>query len=323
MAGNSFGPGGSFWQSGAGNKPVISGSGGGSASKPVGRRGRGAKGKTAPAYDANAALEAWLSAHDTVDGGSGGGGSGGGGGGGGGVDFSGMRNNANARNAGQKQQLDDLYGDYAKLVEGNPAATKRSYDTLIAQSAEAGQGIAQQATAQQDKNNAQRDAGLASLGVSPEAVAASPSQENVATQRGLTDLAGQNSSWGNLQGVLSQAQQTRDKLDIQGVGDAKVLAHRQLAQNYEDFMRELDAQLAASYGGGGGGSSGGGGGGGTVTNKYRGKMEDAIFAQLLGAAGLGSEAPKAPSRPKVSTSTTTRYDTAGRPVGSSTTTKKG
>lgn len=121
--------------------------------------------------------------------------------------------------------------------------------------------------------------------------------------------------------MLSQAQQSRDRLDIQGVKDAETLAQRQLTQNYEQFMRALDQQLAAAMSGGGGGSSGGGGGssGGTVTNKYRDKFEDAIFKQLLGNAGYGSssddDAPKV-SKPK--TTTTTKYDSNGRVVGRTT-----
>lgn len=272
------------------------------------------------------ALEAWLAARDMVDGGSGGGGGGGGGGGsaGNGAEIAAMKGVANQRNAGQKQQLDDLYGDYAKLIANNPELTKQTYATLRQDSAAGGQAIAAQAGARQDQADAGRAAAFSTLGISPEAVAASPSESKTATQEGLTDLAGQNSSWSNLQGVLGAAQEARDRVDIQGVGDAKVLAHRQLAQNYEDFMRNLDAQLiASSSGGGGGGYSGGGSGGGGVTNKYRGMLDDAIFKDLLKANGIGgspSSSSEAPAKPK--TTTQVKYNSAGKPIGKTVSTTK-
>ena len=277
------------------------------ASGQLSRDGKTFFGPPNPAAD----LEAWLAMHDMESGGGGGGSAGNG------AQIAAMRANGEQRNAGQKGQLDDRYGDYAALIADNPAKTKRSYDELIAQSASAGAGIASQATARQAENNAQRDAGLTAMGVSPEAIAASPSEEGLATAQGLADLAGQNSSWGNLQGVLSNVQQTNDRLDIQGVGDAKVLAHRQLAENYENFMRQLDAQLIPASGGGG---SSGGGGGGSTSNKYRGLLEDALFKDLLKQNGIGVSPKDPPAPPK--TTTKINYDSAGRKLGSTTSTTK-
>lgn len=334
MATDYWGPGGSGWMSGGSmlsfKKSSAPSRGGGStarsnaaasarltaqgnAYKRSGQLSRDGKTWMGPP-NPQAALDAWLAAHDTTSGGGGGGY--GGGGGGGGADFGAMRSNADSRYRGQQGQLDDLYGDYAKLIAGNPAATKAAYAALIANSAKAGAGIASQANAQANAQDAQRDAGLTSLGVSQEAIDASPSETKAAQQTGQQQLAQQNASWGNLQGVLGAAQESRDKLDIQGVQDAKVLAHRQLTQNYEDFMRQLDAQLAASYSGGGGGSSGGGGGG-TTTNKYRDKMEDAIFDLMLRNAGYkdpGWTEQKAPAKPK--TTTTYKYNSQGKIIGS-------
>lgn len=259
--------------------------------------------------DPGNALEDWLNAHDTLVPGSGGSA---------GTpeswDFDSYyrgRDNANARVGEQRTQLNDLYGDYLKLIKDNPEQTQKIYDTLIKQGANAGQAIAQIASQQANKQDAQRMKALASLGVSANAINASPSETKLAEQRGLQNLAAQNASWQGLQGTLGAAQVARDKLDIQGVSDAKVLAQRQLTENYEQYMRQLDAQLAASYQPGTAGSAG------TpdrIENKYRGKTEDAIFKQILEASlGTGEQA----SAPKTTTSTTTNYDTNGKVVGSS------
>lgn len=272
--------------------------------------------------NAAADLEAWLAARDMEAGGGGGGGYGGGGGGGGnGAQIAAMKANADQRNAGQKQQLDDLYGDYAALIANNPELTRKTYDTLRADSAAGGAAIAQQAGARQDQADAGRAAAFATLGIDQAAVDASPSENKTATQEGLTDLAGQNSSWGNLQGVLGAAQEARDRVDIQGVQDAKVLAHRQLSQNYEDFMRALDQQLVASGSGGGGGGYGGGGSGGGTTNKYRGMLDDAIFKDLLRANGIGVKPEAAPAK-KSSVTTQKKYSSTGSYLGKTVTSKK-
>ena len=309
-------------QSGGGTKGGRRGHGGSFAT--VGRQsgyvGMGNR------QDPMAALEAWINAHDTPSGGGGGGGGygGGGGGGGGGDPFAAMRSNAQARYGDQQRQLNDLYGDYSKLVKDNPAKTKAAYDALIKDTGAAGKAIAEVAQAAAAKNEQQREAGLTELGVSQAAIDASPSETATAVGKGATQLAQQNASWQGLQGVLSQARQAQDNLDIQGVADAKTLAHRQLSANYEKFMRDLDAQLAASYSGGGGGGGGRGGGSGSVTNKYRDKFEDAIFKQLLGNAGFGSgDDDGGYKRPRSTTTTTTKYDASGRKTGYSTTTKRG
>ena len=118
MASNNFGPGGSFWQTLGGKTPpgttsrASSTSSGGSRTSAAAQQGKrltayGADAKKAGVLskdgkrwygppDPNAALEAWLNAHDTVSGGGGGGGYGGGGdrggyGGGGGGDRGGRR----------------------------------------------------------------------------------------------------------------------------------------------------------------------------------------------------------------------------------------
>lgn len=261
-------------------------------------RSRGASGssmrpKNAP-YDP---MQAYLDLMGTGEDGGGGGGSGGGGGGGyGGDPLAALRAQiARTKQVGgdrynqQNANLKGIYGQLADELRPNADATKQRYADLMHRTEQAGAGIAQETNTQQANNNAQRDAGLATLGVSPEAVAASPSAENVATQEGNARLAESNASWGNLQGVLGAAQESRDKLDVQGASDAGVLAQKELQTNYEAYLRKLDEQIISAEaemagmmsGGGGGGSSGGGGGGSSGSNKMLEALQKAQQNDLL------------------------------------------
>lgn len=199
------------------------------------------------------------------------------------------RDAANARYQTNKSQITDMYGQLRDELAPNAGLTAARYNTAIDQAKVGGQGIANTTTANMNAQNAQRNAALGQLGVDP---TVGPSEENAATNRGLADLAQSNASWGNLQAVLSNAQQSRDQLDVQGATDAGILANRELTGNFEDYMRQLDDQVAqarSSYSPGSGGSPA------HYENPLMDTVNDAILGKLIGAAGLGPEPKPGPN----------------------------
>lgn len=183
---------------------------------------------------------------------------------------------ASARYNTNRQQVADLYGQLRDAIAPNAGLTDQRYQTAITSGSRAGNDIAAKALASQDAQDQQRDTALGSLGVDPHQAA---SQADTATNQGVTNLANNQSTWGNLMGVLNNAQQSRDKLDLQGAVDAGVLAQSQLLDGYNAYAN----QLQSSYRGGGGG----GGSAPTYHNPLADKYQNSVFQQLLAANGLG------------------------------------
>lgn len=230
-------------------------------------------------------LRDFLNATDMYDPGSAGGG-----GGGGGAAAALMaalqanRDAATARYGANKGTLKDIYDNLDESLANNPAASQQRYDTLRSQSRDAGSDIAAQTIANQQAHDEQRRIALQSLGVNPEAAV---SQENAATNEGLSRLAQSNASWDNLNGVLGSAQVGRDRLDINGANDAEAIAQKELLNSYEDYMRQLDESMMgySSSGGGGGGSAGTAP---SVSNPFRDQLTQLTFQKMLDGMGLGS-----------------------------------
>lgn len=177
-----------------------------------------------------------------------------------------------------KGRLADIYGQLKTSLEPNAGLTAERYDKAIAQSNTGGAQIAQTAVTQQNAQNAQRNTGLAALGVD---ATAAPSVENSTTTQGLADLAKSNASWGNLQGTLSAAQQSRDKLDVQGAQDAGILAERSLTDNYETYVRALEDQISTAWAGYEAPSGGSGGSAATYSNPMLDKLNNSIFENMM------------------------------------------
>lgn len=234
----------------------------------------------------DSSLRDFLNATDVYDPGSAGGG-----GGGGGAAAALMaalqanRDAATARYGANKGTLKDIYDNLDESLANNPAASQQRYDTLRSQSRDAGSDIAAQTIANQQAHDEQRRIALQSLGVNPEAAV---SQENAATNEGLSRLAQSNASWDNLNGVLGSAQVGRDRLDINGANDAEAIAQKELLNSYEDYMRQLDESMMgySSSGGGGGGSAGTGP---SVSNPFRDQLTQLTFQKMLDRMGLGSQ----------------------------------
>lgn len=273
--------------------------GGGTFGTPVKKKAAPAPAAGNPWDD----LYSWADQFGTESGGSGGG-SGGGGGGGSAYDaimaaINRQKDNATGRYNDQKGQINQIYTQYADSLKPNEAATKASYNTAINAANTAGSAIAGQATARAAANDAQRDAGLGALGITGPATSGS-GDESKAVNQGLTGLAADNASWGNMENVLSAAQQSRDRLDVQGATDAGVLATKNLTDSYEQYMRTLDQQAAGAVASGGGGGSSGGGGGGKGST-YKNPMLDMInkavgndmIAQALGTGRYDPSKQKA------------------------------
>lgn len=203
---------------------------------------------------------------------------------------------ATSRYQTNKNQVTDLYGQLRDELKPNAGMTAARYNTSIDQSKTGGQQIAQIANQRQNEQAATTNAGLASLGIDAPGTTAG---SDTATNRGLVDLASNNATWGNLQGVLSNAQQSRDQLDVQGATDAGIIANRQLTGSYEDYLRQIDGEIAnaqASYVGPSGGS---GGSPARYSNPMLDMVNEGILGNMMGAAGLGKQEKPAPDRGNV------------------------
>lgn len=229
-------------------------------------RGHGATDNTG--RDNSHALQSLIEGAGYYTGGSSGGGNG----------YSALRSalaGASARYNTNRQQVADLYGQLRDSIAPNADLTNQRYTQAIASGSKAGNDIAAQALATQGAQDQQRDQALNSLGVDPHQAA---SQADAATNEGVTNLANNQATWGNLMGVLNNAQQSRDKLDLQGAVDAGVLAQSQLLDGYNAYAGQLQAR---------GGGGGGGGSAAVYHNPLADKYQAAVFQQLLGANGLG------------------------------------
>jgi hypothetical protein len=269
-------------RTGRGNAGTSVGGSSGAGSKTTSGKAKGSGVK--PTYDPMSDLHGFVDQFDQYTPGSGGSG-----GNGGAINalvaqIGKNKEAATARYGTQRAQLTDIYGQLRDELRPNADLTAARYNTAIAQSNQGGQAIAQQATSNLAANNAVRQQGLESLGIDPTLAA---SEEASATNAGLANLAQSNSTWGNLQAVLSNAQQSRDKLDVQGAIDAGILADRSLTTSYEDFMRSLEAQIAEANSQRTGGS---GGTAGSWSNPLRDQLNQSIFQQMLAGQGL-AESP--------------------------------
>ena len=187
---------------------------------------------------------------------------------------------AGQRYATNNTQVTDIYGQLRDAIQPNAGLTRQRYDSTIQASNQGGGQIAERVQQMQQGSNQTRDAALSSLGIQPGLA----QEEESAASASLADLAQSNGTWGNMMGVLSNAQQSRDRLDLQGAEDAGVLAKKELLNNYEDYLRNIDGQIAEAWGQY---QPGSGGTPGRYVNPYLEQMQNLQFQTLMGQAGLG------------------------------------
>lgn len=184
------------------------------------------------------------------------------------------------RYATNNTQVTDIYGQLRDAIEPNQMYTQQRYDKAINASNQGGGQIAERVQQMQQQSGQKRDQALSSLGIDTGLA----QEEESAAQAGLADLAQTNSTWGNMMGVLSNAQQSRDRLDLQGAVDAGTLAKKELLNNYEDYLRAIDGQIAEAWGQYRPGS---GGTPGRYVNPYLEQLQNVQFQSLMQQAGLG------------------------------------
>lgn len=197
--------------------------------------------------DGLSSLYDWANQFGTWSGGSGGSG------GSAGYDPTADIAKATGRYNTQRGDLDSLYTQYADSLRPNQANTKAAYDSAIQQANNAGGQIASTVTNNMNDQTAKSNAALGSLGVT--GAAATPTATQDATNKNLSSLAQNNGTWANMENVLSNAQQNRDALDVQGATDAGVEAKKQLMDAYNTYVQQLQAQAGAGASSGSGGSA--------------------------------------------------------------------